>query len=533
MKSTNLLLISVLALGFLLRLPLLGGSFWLDEAAQALESVRPFSQQFDIIDDFQPPLIHLLLHLAQFVSWQEWWLRLWGALIPGLVTIWATIRLGRAFVKKQGLWQVSFVAGLLLATHSFHIFFSQELRPYSLPAMWAVLGWLSLWELAHQKPTKHTSCCSKWLVLLATSSFLGIYSSYLYPFVILGQLVAAWWLFRPVLKQVILSVSLAGLGFMPWIPIFLSQLTAGRLVQLNLPGWSEVVSFPPFKSLPLVFGRFVFGVIPVDISIGFVVISVVLVAGLGWLWWQHHKNLKSKTTKPQALKFVLIWLTVPLFTAWAFSFILPVLQPKRVLFLLPAWTLLIAILVTPWLADFISQLRSLPKSLKSLPKLLSKPPITPLPKPLVAGAILLGVLLLNLYGTLNYYAKPHLQREDWRSLHQEILESYPAEKSLAVFSFPAPFAPWEWYDDGQYLTFSTGYLFVDKVDDLPLELQTAVSDKDYVLVFDYLRDLTDPQDKILSTLVDLGYKHRDTLDRPGIGFVRVYMTKEAATAYLE
>lgn len=45
----------ILLLALALRLPLLGGSFWLDEAAQYLESARPFSQQLAIREDFQPP----------------------------------------------------------------------------------------------------------------------------------------------------------------------------------------------------------------------------------------------------------------------------------------------------------------------------------------------------------------------------------------------------------------------------------------------------------------------------------------------
>jgi len=43
--SPFLPLFLLLILATAVRLPLLGGSFWLDEAAQALESARPFNQQ--------------------------------------------------------------------------------------------------------------------------------------------------------------------------------------------------------------------------------------------------------------------------------------------------------------------------------------------------------------------------------------------------------------------------------------------------------------------------------------------------------
>ncbi len=61
----TLILITLLAL--LLRLPLLTGSFWLDEAAQALESARPFSQQIEFLKLFRQPGL-LIFSLFLIVS---------------------------------------------------------------------------------------------------------------------------------------------------------------------------------------------------------------------------------------------------------------------------------------------------------------------------------------------------------------------------------------------------------------------------------------------------------------------------------
>ena len=91
----------ILFLAFILRLPLLNGSFWMDEAAQALEIIRPLSQQLDIVADFQPPLLHLILHFAQYFSHAEWWLRTIGALIPGLVTIFFSYKLAEKLFNKS------------------------------------------------------------------------------------------------------------------------------------------------------------------------------------------------------------------------------------------------------------------------------------------------------------------------------------------------------------------------------------------------------------------------------------------------
>jgi len=62
-------------LAFFLRLVRVNDSFWLDEAAQALESLRPLKEQLQIAYDFQPPLYHLLVHFISRFCAEEWWLQ--------------------------------------------------------------------------------------------------------------------------------------------------------------------------------------------------------------------------------------------------------------------------------------------------------------------------------------------------------------------------------------------------------------------------------------------------------------------------
>ena len=54
-KFHNLLILLTIFLGFLLRIVNLNQSFWLDEAAQVIESARPLSEQLNIAADFHPP----------------------------------------------------------------------------------------------------------------------------------------------------------------------------------------------------------------------------------------------------------------------------------------------------------------------------------------------------------------------------------------------------------------------------------------------------------------------------------------------
>lgn len=469
----------VVILGLVLRLPLLSGSFWLDEAAQALESSRPWWQQFDIIPDFQPPLLHIMLHLAQYLSHTEWWLRVWGALLPGVLSIYLSFKIAEKLAGPKAAWWT----GILLATSSFHIFYSQELRQYSLPTMWALLGWWWMAKLDSPKvPPMH------WWGWWGVIGVAGMYSSYLYPFLLAAQLLYLW-LSRPTWRRALTATAVGmALAMVPWLPMFRLQLAAGGEVQAQLPGWSAVVSVPQLKSLPLVVAKFVFGVLDVELSWPFVGSILVLSGWLGGVAWQVRKTSRWSWRHPIVL--IGTWLVLPILAAWAVSFIIPVLQPKRVLFALPAWYLLVSWLGTQSKVKW--------------------------------GSLGLGLLLvINLWGTSAYYRSPQYQREDWRAVHGWVSDRYPADKTVAVFAFPEPFAPWRWYDDGEYPVIATGQLHVDQVPDLA-EVLKPVTEYDYVVTFDYLSDLSDPERKVSQVLRNLGYAEVELRSWPGVGFVRVW-----------
>lgn len=136
--------------------------------------------------------------------------------------------------------------------------------------------------------------------------------------------------------------------------------------------------------------------------------------------------------------------------------------------------------------------------------------------------------VINLFGFWQYSFNPNYQRENWRALHQEIQDRFPVEKTILLFSFPQPFAPWRWYDQGTYRTLSTGQLRLKTSQDLTGKIK-VVTDYQYVLLFDYLRDLTDPEDQLRNELWALGFREINALDYPGLGFVRIF-SKNKVTA---
>lgn len=488
--------IAIVLFALILRLPLLGGSFWLDEAAQALESARPLTQQLEIIPDFQPPLMHIITHFAMDISNSEWWLRTIGALIPGLITVWATYRIGKKLICQYG----AIAAALLLASSSFHIFYSQELRPYSLAAMFATLGWLILISWQDYKP--RTS-----LILFAVTTALGLYSTYLYPFVLIGQVVYMLYCHRSFIKGFITSLSLSILAFTPWLPMFLRQLEEGQYVRKSLPGWESVVSLPQLKALPLTFGKFVYGVVNLEFNASYLFPTLLILLLFSVLLANNYWQDREGTLK--FIKTFSIWLILPLLISWIISFYVPVIRPKRLLFLLPVMYLFISSVITPYFSRSSTSLRG-------------------------GLAVLFSVvlILINIGGAFQYFTNPQLQREPWRRLYREVTQKYSPEETVAVYSFPAPFAPMRWYDTKNLPSISQGTLHVDRVENLPETIKGAVEYR-YIVVFDYLTDLTDPERKLLATLTEFGYHEIDRFDYPNIGFVRILSRTDSVTAQVQ
>lgn len=538
------------SLAFFLRLPLLSDSFWLDEAAQALEVTRPWHQQLEIARDFQPPLLHVILHVTQYLGTSEWWLRFVGAVIPGLLSIGFAL----AAIKKKSGTLTTFWIGLLLATSSLHVFFSQELRPYALPAAVGSVSWFLLLELIQSAPkTKQRLNNSLWFGVVTG---LGLYSSYLYPFLLIGQLMYIWWDQKTLKKWFSISfmpLVIASVMFLPWTPSFLEQLHVGSELRASVPGWDQVVSTPQWKALALVPGKFIFGVMSLSGNGVFVVagISAVISALLvlrfttmypfktdltgkttGWFRSilkgisiiSRFTNMVSRNADVSAQKrktldiliFASCWFVVPFISAWLVSWFVPVISPKRLLFALPGFYLFLFALV-----DYIYSKYAEKVQTQQISAFISR--IIVQPATVAKLWLFLTLLLINI-GTLTmYWSNPQYQREDWRALEQQVVADFPVDNTILVFGFTGPFSPWAWYDTQGLPSVSTGYLTTTTAQETAIQKIKHVSEYEYVLVFDYLRDLTDPENIITKQIELLGYSQATVLDYPNIGFVRVFV----------
>lgn len=458
MKKYLLPLIVLLAL--IVRLINLNQSFWLDEAAQVLESVRPLSQQLNIVADFHPPLYHILLHFWMSLGTSEVWLRL-----PSVVLGVGCVLLIIKIAEQLGYKKAALLSGLFVAVSPFHIWYSQEVRPYM---MFSFVSLMSTYFLLKKS----------W-VLYILFCILAMYTNYFAPFVFLSQLAYVFVCNKTFLKKTVYSLLIVGAFFLAWMPFFLEQLKVGTSGIFQ--GWSEVVSVNAIKVIPLTFAKFIYGKGSIDDNVMYMlVLSPVLIIFL------YSVIILAKEKKDWP---TLVFFFIPLLFVTFITSIVAVAAPQRLLFILPFFALIIAI------------------------------PIERLPRKEKYFCILL-VLLVSFGGVWQYYTDQKVQREKWREAISYI-DKMSEGQGVALFVFPDPFAPYYWYKTnnspkGIGVASEFNYKAKDKK-----TVQEKIKNQKTVYVYQYLTGLTDPQGKVLSDVKDSGFSEKKVLNFEGVGFINV------------
>lgn len=454
------ILVIIIAVAFLLRIINLNQSFWLDEAAQAIESSRPFGEQLNIVADFHPPLYHVFLHFWMIFGHSEIWIRL-PSVFFGLGSIIVLYRIAVLLGdRKEGLLSV-----ILLTLSPYHIWYAQEARPYMLFVFLSLLSSLFILQ-------------KNW-IRYTVSIVLSAYTNYFTPFVFLGHAVYMYCFDKKNSNKFIKSILVTGILFIPWLPFFLQQLTVGTNGFFS--GWSNIVSFPWARSVPLTFAKFIFGRGTFENKVVYASLILPIVMLFGF-------SIVRLLNKKEG-KITLILFAIPFIFAVILSFFLPIVAPQRLIFLMPLFYLILAKGVT-----------TVSKIWKS--------------------AMVVLVVLVSLSGIIQYYTNPYVQREQWRE-SVSYIESDKKDKSIVLFVFPGPFAPYLWYQKGLIETkgIAPNFLVTDE------NLQTMsfhLSEKTRVYLFQYLTGLTDPQEKTRRFIKTLGFKETSIKDFPGVGLIYVF-----------
>jgi uncharacterized membrane protein len=230
-------LLAILLAAFGLRMAGLGaGSLWYDEtvsvylAGKALPELAAHTAR-----DIHPPGYYLLLHAWLRAAGDSEFAAAFLSLFFGLLLVALAYHLGRrVFGCRAGLW-----AALLVALSPYNLWYSQEVRMYTLGAVVGVgliLETLSL--LRWDRGSTAWGRLTLYALLAAAALWALYYSAFL--LVALNLMVAAWWLIRrrrrPAGGRWLAGWALAQVGalllYAPWLPVAWRQAS-----QPPVPPW--------------------------------------------------------------------------------------------------------------------------------------------------------------------------------------------------------------------------------------------------------------------------------------------------------
>lgn len=337
-QNINYLIVFILLLGLFLRFNCLDfQSVWLDELHTLNEANPnvPLSQLYGAImlGEQMPPLyFYILYFIFKIFGYTELIARLFSAVL-GVVSIYALYILAKEIFNKK----IALISALLLAINSFHLYYSQEARPYILLFLFSILSFYGLSVYLKNPNIKNAIKYGAFSGLMLLSHFFGL-------FVVFAQLFILLFFFLISEKDTkfffIKNTAIAGgimiLLFLPALKIFIKV--------------SEIKEFwitPPTEdSYTLVFKEF-FGNSEMILSL----IGVFILM----YFWRLSKESNSKLIYSEIIKnktlfgFIILlpWVSLVLLVPMIRSYMsVPMIISRYFIVILPALLLIIAVGIT-------------------------------------------------------------------------------------------------------------------------------------------------------------------------------------------
>lgn len=312
-------MVYIIAFALILRLILINQSLWLDEAIQALALMGKMGPLMTYaLADFQPPLYHFIGWLITSIAgYSEVALRT-PSLLAGVATVYYASRLGELLGGKK----VMYISGLITATNPLLIYYSQEGRTYGLTTFFVTAA-MYYFCRSIKSPNIYN------LILYTLYSILFLWTSYLTWFL---HLILFVYTLAQKRRDILTSQIIAGSTLILWLPSLYKSLQIGINTINTSPEWGNVVGGISIKALVLtwvkaVIGRISFAppwVYGVVVSLVFILHTRVLLA------------LKNTPTP------ILLWLgSIPVIAL--ISLLLPVYSYTRLLFVVPAYILILSL----------------------------------------------------------------------------------------------------------------------------------------------------------------------------------------------
>jgi mannosyltransferase len=335
-----------------------GQSLWADEgnsAALAARSLATITQ--DAARDIHPPLYYYILHF---------WVRILGdsevalrslSVFAGTALVFVTYRLGGELFNRR----VALIASFLAAISPLQIHYSQETRMYILASLWSglavlfflrvVKSWGAVGLARQARPNQGASRARRVLyvslyIVFTTAALYTHYFTFTVPLVTnlaygLGMIVYRS-LRRPLVIATWIAAQVAIVAlYYPWLVLAGGQLTAW-------PAVSEPFGF--YYLVGDLLRVFTLG-LTVEQEITPVLLGLGLLLLLGALPWQFALTKGRRPGLPSvvllrphlhSVVFVLVYLGVPILAMYVLSLTRPAYDPKFLLLVTPAFSLILA-----------------------------------------------------------------------------------------------------------------------------------------------------------------------------------------------
>lgn len=309
----------------ILRLFALNQSLWLDEAISAnvarnfslFEIVKNFS-----VNDFHPPFYYLFLNIwGHIFGYSEISLRL-PSVIFSLITIYLVYLIGKLLKDKNtGLW-----AAAIVGVNPLLIYFSQEVRMYSMVTMFLTLALYNFLKIVKTKNYNYWNIIG--INIFSFLSFVTFYGS-----VFLIASFGIYFLAKKKFKILFLSNIGIILAIITLLPLVKIQMLNSKQALINVVNWELVLGRVNLKNLFLIPIKFSIGRISFNPKILYYFISGIWT---GFIFIGAFKNFYKN-------KLLIFLFLTPLILGLLFSFYSPLLQYFRFLYLIPILGLLIAL----------------------------------------------------------------------------------------------------------------------------------------------------------------------------------------------
>ncbi len=411
------LLAAVLLTALLLRLRTLGAeSLWLDEATSL------FLARMDIptliawtAHDIHPPLYYILLHGWRVFGESEFALRSLSA-TAGLLAVGGIYLLGRTLFGQM----TALLAALLLAVSPLHLWYSQEARMYALVTALSLFASCHLVRALQDGHRRHWIGYTFWITL-------ALYTHYYAFFVILlhWAAVASWLMLTadvpaertPLVRDWLVVQAVALALFLPWVPTLIRQVAGGG------GAWvAQAVGIPSLRALPETLLLYVVGTTRSAVPAlwrraAYAFYGLAILAAL-----RSGVSTPNRKRLDWGVLFCLLYLLVPLSSAWAISQIKPLFATRYLLPFLPPFLLLAAY------------------------------GISTLPRRSLQISLMLPVAVIPLLISLQMQATE--QNVNWRAIAADVL-SRSAPGDVAVFEPGWYSKPFNYYARDQIEVFDT------------------------------------------------------------------------------